>query len=176
MNVHYFPNPPRILVHRPNNPVFALRYWYIADRDCSRIELPRLSINRNKFGRAKISSILHTFLQSFDYYNFVSNISSYFESILKIMNFILFSALKPTKWNPYESFSVSLNGGKKMSDINFEFNLTWCKEIGVEWSCYKITKDTQLPKIFGHMPLIKWKLQENDINYACPSCWYKRPA
>ena len=30
----------------------------------------------------------------------------------------------------------------------------------------KITKDTQLPQIFGHMPFIKWKLQENDINYV----------
>ena len=31
---------------------------------------------------------------------------------------------------------------------------------------YKITKDTQLPQIFGHTPFIKWKLQENDINYV----------
>ena len=30
----------------------------------------------------------------------------------------------------------------------------------------KITKDTQLPQIFGHMPFIKWKLQENYINYV----------
>ena len=30
----------------------------------------------------------------------------------------------------------------------------------------KITKDTQLPQMFGHMPFIKWKLQENDINYV----------
>ena len=30
---------------------------------------------------------------------------------------------------------------------------------------YKITKDTQLPQIFGHMPFKKWKLQENDFSH-----------
>ena len=32
-----------------------------SNRDCSRIELPCLSIDRNQFGRAKIRSNLHTF-------------------------------------------------------------------------------------------------------------------
>ena len=34
------------------------------------------------------------------------------------------------------------------------------------WNLYyydKITKDTHLPQIFGHMPFIKWELQENDM-------------
>ena len=31
---------------------------------------------------------------------------------------------------------------------------------------YKITKDNQLPQIFGHMPFINWKLQENEINHV----------
>ena len=48
--------------------------------DCSRIELPRLSLDGNQFGRAAIRSILHTFLQPFNYYNFISNIFSYFKS------------------------------------------------------------------------------------------------
>ena len=38
--------------------------------------------------------------------------------------------------------------------------------MSVQRKSHKITKDTQLPQIFGHMPFIKWKLQENDINYV----------
>ena len=48
--------------------------------DCSRFELPRLSLDGNQFGHAEIRSILHTFCQSFNYYNFISNMYSYFKS------------------------------------------------------------------------------------------------
>ena len=48
--------------------------------DCSRFELPRLSVDGNQFGRAEIKSILHTFLQLFNYYNSISNIFSYLKS------------------------------------------------------------------------------------------------
>ena len=48
--------------------------------DCPRIELPRLSLDGNQFGRAEMRSILHTFLQLFNYYNLISNIFSYFKS------------------------------------------------------------------------------------------------
>ena len=49
-------------------------------KDYSRIELPRLSLDGNQFGCAEIRSILHTFLQSFNYFNFISNKFSYFKS------------------------------------------------------------------------------------------------
>ena len=49
-------------------------------KDCSRFELPRLSLDGKQFGCAEIMSILHTFLQSFNYYNFISNKFSYFKS------------------------------------------------------------------------------------------------
>ena len=68
----------RILVHRLNNPVFVLLVIdNVDDRDCSKIELPRLSLDGNRFGPDEIRSILHTFLQSFNSYYFISNISSY---------------------------------------------------------------------------------------------------
>ena len=49
-------------------------------KDCSRIELPRLSLDDNQFVCAEIRSILHAFLQSSNYYNFISNKFSYFKS------------------------------------------------------------------------------------------------
>ena len=55
----------RILVNRLNNPVFVfLITENLTDRHCARIELSRLSIDCNQFGRDEIRSILRTFLQS----------------------------------------------------------------------------------------------------------------
>ena len=50
-------------------------------------------------------SIITTLFQT--YFHILS------QSILKIINFILFSALKLTKRNPYESYSVNLSGEKR---------------------------------------------------------------
>ena len=62
----------RILVHE----LYIIQSLYALPLliDCSRIELPRLSLDGNQFGRAEMRSFLHIFLQSFNYYNFISNI------------------------------------------------------------------------------------------------------
>ena len=49
--------------------------------------------------------------------------------MLKII-FILFIALKLTKWNPYESYAISLSKEKNMKIIKFVLDLTWSKEVG----------------------------------------------
>ena len=111
--------------------------------DCSRIELPRLSLDGNRFGRAEIRSVLHTFLQSFNYYNFISNIFSYFKSnqILKIMNFILFFCAQSYKvesaWKLFRQFGRR----KKQWKVSILYliwlevrRLVWNEVVIVEWS------------------------------------------
>ena len=87
-------------------------------KDCSRIELPRLSLDGNRFGCAEIHSIITTLFQT----NFLilSQINS------KKYQFHTFYALKLTNGNLHESYSVSLSGEKKktMNSINFVFDLT----------------------------------------------------
>ena len=90
----------RILVHRLNNPVFVFFVTdNVADRDCSRIELPRLYIANNlvamRLGRFYTHSCNH------------SIITTLFQTYLLTLSQInsknyLFHALKLTKCNLHE--------------------------------------------------------------------------
>ena len=73
--------------------------------------LPRLSIDRSQFGRAEITVDFMNFFVIFQlkqlYFKHIFLL--WVKSIKKIIIFILFIALKLSKWNPYENYAISLS-------------------------------------------------------------------
>ena len=129
----------RVLVHRLNNQVFVLSVTDRLFKNWVTSLTCRWQPIWPRWDKVDFTHI-HAIIQLLQLY-FKHIFLFYVKSILKIINFILFSALKLSKRNPHGSYnSVSLSGEKKRWKVSISYliwlkvrRLVWNKVVIVEW-------------------------------------------